>query len=96
MISGCHFLDYGIQSRAPRSVDPAQPDQNWVIKPYLEEKRSPSASLQASMWVRLLEAPSPFSDDQALLLCQETEDYWLAWIPDFGETLVHVSQFQLV
>jgi len=27
-----------------------------------------------------------------LLLCQHSENSWLAWIPDYGEAVVHVSQ----
>ncbi|MGI2906135.1 hypothetical protein [Tolypothrix sp. VBCCA 56010] len=49
--------------------------------------------LQASTWVKLLELPSTFSFDEALLLCQVTEDEWLAWIPDHGEELLNTRQF---
>ena len=49
--------------------------------------------LQASTWVKLLELPSTFSFDEALLLCQVTEDEWLAWIPDHGEALLNTRQF---
>jgi hypothetical protein len=49
--------------------------------------------LQASTWVKLLELPSAYSFDQALLLCQVREDEWLAWIPDHGEALLNTRQF---
>lgn len=49
--------------------------------------------LQPSTWVKLLEVPSSFSFDEALLLCQCSPDSWLAWIPDHGETVLHRSQF---
>jgi hypothetical protein len=49
--------------------------------------------LQASTWVKLLELKSAFSFDEALLLCQVTEDEWLAWIPDHGEALLNTRQF---
>jgi hypothetical protein len=49
--------------------------------------------LQASTWVKLLELPSDYSFDEALLLCQVTEDEWLAWIPDHGEALLNTRQF---
>lgn len=49
--------------------------------------------LQASTWVKLLELKSAFSFDEALLLCQVTEDEWLAWIPDHGEELLNTRQF---
>jgi hypothetical protein len=48
---------------------------------------------QASTWVHLLELPNPFSHDEALLLCQHSENEWIAWIPDHGEALLNVRQF---
>lgn len=58
-------------------------------KPYANSQQK----LQASTWVKLLELPSTFSFDEALLLCQVTEDEWLAWIPDHGEALLNTRQF---
>lgn len=52
-----------------------------------------SHSYAPSTWVRLLQPPSEFSADEALLLCQCSEDHWLAWVPDYGEATLHVSQF---
>ncbi|MGV0023375.1 hypothetical protein [Phormidesmis priestleyi] len=46
-----------------------------------------------SMWVRLFNPPTAFSFDEAWLLCQSTENYWLAWIPDYGEILLHTDEF---
>ncbi|MBW4577026.1 MAG: hypothetical protein KME08_17265 [Aphanothece sp. CMT-3BRIN-NPC111] len=50
---------------------------------------------EASTWVQLLELPSPYSFGEALLLCQHSEDEWIAWIPDHGEAVLHTSQFCL-
>ncbi|NJL37119.1 MAG: hypothetical protein HC899_10360 [Leptolyngbyaceae cyanobacterium SM1_4_3] len=50
-------------------------------------------TFQASTWVQLSELPNPFSFDEALLLCQQSGDRWLAWVPDHGEILLHKSQF---
>jgi hypothetical protein len=44
-------------------------------------------------WVKLQEKPSEYSYDQAVLLCPESSEHWLAWIPDYGQALLHVSQF---
>lgn len=52
-----------------------------------------SSEPQASTWVSLLEPPSAFSYDEALLLCQQSEDEWLAWVPEHGEVVLHVNQF---
>jgi hypothetical protein len=44
-------------------------------------------------WVKLLELPSEYSADEALLLCQESLDTWVAWVPDCGEVLLDRSNF---
>jgi hypothetical protein len=49
--------------------------------------------LQASTWVQLREAPSPYSHDEALLLCQHSDTEWVVWIPDHGQMVLHRSQF---
>lgn len=43
---------------------------------------------QPGSWVRLRNPASAFSHDEALLLCQESEDEWVAWIPNYGETVL--------
>jgi hypothetical protein len=49
--------------------------------------------IEANTWVKLSQLPSPFSFDEALLLCQVSFDEWLAWIPDYGEIRLNVTQF---
>ena len=44
-------------------------------------------------WVQLLELPNPFSFNEALLLCQRSEDQWVAWIPNHGEAVLNTHQF---
>jgi hypothetical protein len=46
-----------------------------------------------AIWVQLAVCPSAYSHSQALLLCRYSDDEWLAWIPDHGETVLHVSEF---
>ncbi|MEB3151235.1 MAG: hypothetical protein VKL60_19725 [Sphaerospermopsis sp.] len=48
--------------------------------------------LQPNTWVKLLYLPDAFSFDEALLLCQVSQEEWVAWIPDYGEALLNVSQ----
>ena len=48
---------------------------------------------QANTWVRLLDILNPFCHDEALLLCQESDSEWVAWIPDHGEASLRVWQF---
>ena len=44
-------------------------------------------------WVKLLEKPNEFSFDEALLLCQESLETWVAWIPNHGEIILHRNCF---
>lgn len=48
---------------------------------------------EASTWVQLLDLPNPYSSDEALLLCEQSADEWVAWVPDHGEVVLHTSQF---
>ncbi len=49
--------------------------------------------IEANTWVKLSQLPSPYSFNEALLLCQVSFDEWLAWIPDYGEICLNVAQF---
>jgi hypothetical protein len=44
-------------------------------------------------WVKLINPPSQFSDNEALLLCQESPDTWVAWVPDYGEAVLNRIDF---
>jgi hypothetical protein len=44
-------------------------------------------------WVKLLQPPSDYGFDEAKLLCQESPDIWVAWIPDHGEVVLDKSEF---
>lgn len=59
-----------------------------------ESNRS-QTELVPNMWVQLLELPSNWSFDEALLLCQNSENEWVAWIPNHGEAMLQTSQFCL-
>ena len=47
---------------------------------------------QSHQWVKLLELPHPLSYDEALLLCPQSEDEWVVWIPDCGEAILQRTQ----
>ena len=51
--------------------------------------------LQPSDWVNLINPPTAYSFDEAWLLCQVDVDHWLAWVPDYGEILLHTTEFYL-
>ncbi len=44
-------------------------------------------------WVKLLELPNPYSQDEALILCKYSESEWVVWVPDHGEAIINNSQF---
>jgi hypothetical protein len=44
---------------------------------------------QSGTWLKLSNLPNFFYFDEAILLCQKNENIWLAWIPDYGEILLH-------
>ncbi len=46
-----------------------------------------------STWVKLFNPPTAFSFDEAWLLCEYSEEKWLAWIPDYGEILLSTNEF---
>jgi hypothetical protein len=62
---------------------------NWSSK---SEGSTTEPEWQASTWVQLRECPSPYSHDEALLLCQHSETEWIVWIPEYGEMILHRSQ----
>jgi hypothetical protein len=44
-------------------------------------------------WVKLLEIQSEYAFDEAKLLCQESPDTWVVWIPDHGQAILNKSDF---
>lgn len=74
----------------PYTLNPSSSAQPRVTRPQLLEC---SPVPEEGMWVRLLERPNSWSFDEALLLCQESEYEWNAWIPDYGEATIHLRQF---
>jgi hypothetical protein len=43
-------------------------------------------------WVKLRERLSEYSSDEALLLCEEANERWMLWVPDFGVAIVGREQ----
>ena len=44
-------------------------------------------------WVKLLKRPSDYSADEAKLLCQDSPDTWVAWVPYHGEVILSSGDF---
>lgn len=69
------------------------PNPSAVVYASCPLNLSSQPQYENSTWVRLLELPSPFSFDEAMLLCKHSDDEWLAWIPEHGEAVLHTSHF---
>jgi hypothetical protein len=48
---------------------------------------------QADIWVKLRDRPHPYSDDEALLLCEADIGEWIAWISGFGQMTLQPGEF---
>ncbi|MBC8121501.1 MAG: hypothetical protein H7Y22_06645 [Gemmatimonadaceae bacterium] len=46
---------------------------------------------QARQWVKLRDRLCDYSDDQALLLCEE-DGRWVVWVPDHGVAVLEREQ----
>ncbi len=57
------------------------------------QRTSKLARNRLTQWVQLILLPDSMSYDQALLLSKQSDDEWLAWVPDYGEITLHVSEF---
>ncbi|HTL88989.1 MAG TPA: hypothetical protein VL134_06290 [Leptolyngbya sp.] len=67
------------------------PISSWET---LRPRSMPSAPrFTPSMWVQLLNPPTAYSFDQAWLLCQCSENQWVAWVPEYGELLLRTDEF---
>lgn len=58
-----------------------------------QNRAQPLPSQLSNQWVQLISPPDAFSYEQALLLVKQSEDEWLAWVPDYGEVTLHISEF---
>ncbi|MFK8185634.1 MAG: hypothetical protein AB8B99_19840 [Phormidesmis sp.] len=48
---------------------------------------------ESGLWVALRNAPSDYSHDEALLLCETFPGEWVSWVPGFGEITLSRGQF---
>ncbi|NJP12355.1 MAG: hypothetical protein HC866_25210 [Leptolyngbyaceae cyanobacterium RU_5_1] len=70
----------------------------WSLQSSSQERTqdplfAPKSELAPSTWVKLLNPPTPFSADEALLLCPASDNQWLAWVPDYGKMMVDTDDF---
>ena len=54
----------------------------------------PNSESNIDQWVSLHEAPSDYSHDEALLLCELQPGEWVSWVPGYGEIVIHLDQFE--
>jgi hypothetical protein len=69
------------------------------LKPEPKQATAPAHNLACHIvynrdtWVKLFQVPTEYCADEALLLCQESFDTWVAWIPGYGEMLLNRCNF---
>jgi hypothetical protein len=74
-------------------------DSSYSLVPEIEKTTVPTWNLVCKLtytrdsWVKLLALKSEYSHDEALLLCQESPETWVAWVPDCGEVRLDRSEF---
>ncbi len=44
-------------------------------------------------WVKLLESQSEYAFGEAKLLCEQSPNTWMVWIPDHGQAILNKSDF---
>jgi hypothetical protein len=56
---------------------------------------SPACSIAYTRdtWVNLTDPPSDYAAAEAKLLCQQSPDTWVVWVPDHGEIVLNKSYF---
>lgn len=82
--------DYRISQSRPGQVDVVSALAWEKLREYLTP---PAPKFKPSTWVKVFNPPTAFSFDEAWLLCQCSDDEWLAWIPDYGEILLRTDEF---
>ncbi|MCA1991211.1 MAG: hypothetical protein LDL41_04070 [Coleofasciculus sp. S288] len=80
-----------LDSRKPAVSTPQRLQaQNWSSLPDISPVEG---EWQDATWVQLRERPTPYSHDEALLLCQHSDTEWVVWIPECGEMVLHHRHF---
>jgi hypothetical protein len=64
---------------------PTTPSSNWNLVCHIAYTRD--------TWVKLLHLKNEYAFDEAKLLCQESSDVWVVWIPDYGQATLNKSDF---
>ncbi|MEL7521702.1 MAG: hypothetical protein AAGJ80_08815 [Cyanobacteria bacterium J06553_1] len=71
------------------AVIPAKPQ----VSPPDETLAQSAFQPVSGLWVALRDEPSPFSHDEALLLCESFPGEWVCWLPGHGEITLSRGQF---
>ncbi len=70
-----------------------KPQVKWCATALDKQGNINPPKVESHTWVELLEELNPLCHHEALLLCQESDTEWVAWIPDHGEATLSVDQF---
>ncbi len=84
-------LQFHRSTSAPSQQGVIATSRSW--EKFRDLSQTAISEWEPSTWVKVFNPPTAFSFDEALLLCQTSDNYWLAWIPDHGEILLHTDEF---
>ncbi|WOD40259.1 hypothetical protein [Nodosilinea sp. E11] len=74
-----------LNSQTEAAIAASRPTANWNLVCHITYTRD--------TWVKLLHSPTEYAADEAKLLCQESADAWVAWVPDHGEVVLDRRHF---
>lgn len=79
----------------PNIIDSVTAQENAIATQSVPTPLSPVCHItyKRDEWVKLFNPLSDSSFDEALLLCQESSETWVAWVPDYGEIILNRSSF---
>lgn len=85
----------GPELKSGLSGKPSQPAiaTPWPTVGQITSHREAKPPVEGNSWVKLVHPPSEYSFDEAMLLCQESSDTWVAWVPNFGEIRLKQHEF---
>ncbi|NEP24104.1 MAG: hypothetical protein F6J94_13910 [Moorea sp. SIO1F2] len=78
------------------SLNDYKPNQNRQSESTLSFRDNNSSNLEgesySQVWVKAPDIPNSIHCEEALILCRQSENTWLAWIPDYGEIILSDSE----
>lgn len=82
-----------LKSGLPGKLSQSAIAPSWPTAGQVAFNCEATPSSEGASWVKLVHPPSEYSFDEAMLLCQESPDTWVAWVPNYGEIRLKEHEF---